>query len=368
MNVKNLTDEELKDLLKEKKKQAIQLHNAQMAIKISMNSLYGACANLYFLYYISEMAEAITTSGQLSIQYAQKSVNDYMNKFMKTEDMDFIVYIDTDSIYVDMAPLVEKVFGTIDIDRKTGEEFLDGVCREKIEKIIENGYVELAEKMGAYRNAMSMKREKITDKSVFVAKKRYIMNTLNSEGVHYDEPKVSVTGLESVRSSTPEICRERLKQSFKVIMNTNEQETQKFIQDFREEFFNLPAEEVAKISGTDDIEKYVDKKTGMYKKGCPMHVRGCILYNNYLRQNGLDKKYESIKSGDKIKFLYLKFPNPIKENMISFPNVLPKEFGLDKYIDYETQFNKVFLSPIDNLLGAIGWSAEKVDSIENFFT
>jgi len=349
------------------KKEITQLHNSQMAIKIAMNSLYGATANIYFLYYIAAMAEAITTSGQLSIRYAEKSVNDYLNKFMKTENLDYIVYIDTDSIYVDMAPVIEKVFGTVDIDKKTGEEFLDKVCKEKIEKIIEEGYVELAEKMGAYRNAMAMKREKITDKSVFVAKKRYVMNALNSEGVHYEEPKISVTGLESVRSSTPEICREKLKQSFKVIMTSDEINTQKFIGDFRNEFFELPAEQVAKISGTDDIEKYIDKKTGSYKKGCPMHVRGCILYNNFLKENGLDKKYESIKSGDKIKFVYLKSPNPIKENMISFPNILPSEFGLEKYIDYETQFNKVFLSPIDNLLSAIGWSAEKVDSIENFF-
>ena len=349
------------------KKEITQLHNSQMAIKIAMNSLYGATANIYFLYYIAAMAEAITTSGQLSIRYAEKSVNDYLNKFMKTENLDYIVYIDTDSIYVDMAPVIEKVFGTVDIDKKTGEEFLDKVCKEKIEKIIEEGYVELAEKMGAYRNAMAMKREKITDKSVFVAKKRYVMNALNSEGVHYEEPKISVTGLESVRSSTPEICREKLKQSFKVIMTSDEINTQKFIGDFRNEFFELPAEQVAKISGTDDIEKYIDKKTGSYKKGCPMHVRGCILYNNFLKEKGLDKKYESIKSGDKIKFVYLKSPNPIKENMISFPNILPSEFGLEKYIDYETQFNKVFLSPIDNLLSAIGWSAEKVDSIENFF-
>ena len=349
------------------KKEITQLHNAQMAIKIAMNSLYGATANIYFQYYIAAMAEAITTSGQLSIRYAEKSVNNYLNKFMKTDDQDFIFYIDTDSIYVNMSPVIEKVFGTVNIDRKKGEEFLDKVCKEKIEKIIADGYEELAKKMGAYRNAMAMKREKITDKTVFVAKKRYVMNALNSEGVHYEEPKVSVTGLESVRSSTPEICREKLKESFKVIMTSDELTTQKFIENFRTEFYKLSPEEVAKISGTDDIEKYTDKKTGSYKKGCPMHVRGCILYNNFLKEKGLDKKYETIKSGDKIKFVYLKSPNPIRENMISFPNILPAEFGLEKYIDYETQFDKVFLSPIDNLLGAIGWSAEKVDSIENFF-
>lgn len=350
----------------EHKKEANQLHNSQMAIKIAMNSLYGATANIYFLYYIGEMAESITTSGQLSIRYAEKTVNEYLNKVLKTENVDYIIYIDTDSIYVDFGPMIKSVFGTVDINRKTGEEFLDKVCGTKIEQVIEKGYEELASKMGAYRNAMSMKREKITDKSVFIAKKRYIMNTLNSEGVHYEKPKISVTGLESVRSSTPEVCRNKLKAVFEVIMNSGETETQEFIEKFRNEFRGLPVEAIAKTSGTDNIKKYQDPKGG-YKKGCPMHVRGCILYNDFLKKHNLDKKYEQIQSGDKVKFVYLKTPNPVRENMISFTGALPKEFALEKYIDYDKQFEKVFLSPIENILQAIGWSAERINTIEDFF-
>lgn len=349
------------------KREANNLHNQQMAIKIAMNSLYGATANVYFLYYINDMAEAITTSGQLSIRYAQKSVNAYLNKILKTNDKDYIVYIDTDSIYVDFGPLVKASFGTTDISRKQGEEFLDKVCSTKIEQVLENGYQELMTCMGAYRQAMVMKREKITDKSVFIAKKRYIMNTLNSEGVHYEEPKISVTGLESVRSSTPEVCRETLKESFKVIMNSDEETTQRFIADFKQKFFTLGAEDIAKNSGTDNIDKYLDKRTGSYKKGCPMHVRGCILYNNVLKENKLNKQFQEVVSGDKIKFVYLKIPNPIRENIISFPAVLPKELGLTKYIDYDKQFEKVFLAPLESILEAVGWTAEKVNTLEDFF-
>lgn len=293
------------------------------------------------------------------------SIEDNRNFFAN----DILVHnCDTDSLYVNFAPLIENVFGTVDVDRKTGEEFLDKICSTKIEQIIEKGYEKLAKDMGAYRNAMVMKREKITDRSIFIAKKRYIMNALNNEGVHYEKPKISVTGLESVRSSTPQVCREKMKDVFNVILNQGEEETQKFITDFREEFYKLSPEDIAKTSGTDDIDKYTDKSTGSYKKGCPMHVRGCILFNNLLCSKGLDKRYETIKSGDKVKFVYLKIPNPLKENMVSFPGVLPKELGLHDYIDYNTQFEKVFLSPIETIVEALGWSTEKRSTLDDFFS
>ena len=368
LEVEKLVEKE-KDItkLKELKKQATQLHNQQMAIKIAMNSLYGAVANIYFLYYINDMAEAITMSGQLAIRYAEKSVNDYLNKILKTEAKDYIIYIDTDSIYVDFAPLIQAAFGTTDISRKEGEEFLDNICSTKIEKIIENGYIKMSEDLGTYRNSMVMKREKIADKAIFIAKKRYILNVLNSEGVHYDEPKISVTGLESVRSSTPEICREVMKNSFKVLMNGSETDIQKFIGDFKSKFYSLDAEVVGKTSGTNDLAKYMDKNA-TYKKGCPIHVRGAILYNKKLKEMGLDKQYQLIEGGDKVKFLYLKVPNPLRENVISFPGALPREMGLDKYIDYDTQFEKVFLGPLKAIVEAVGWSAEKRDTLDDFFS
>jgi DNA polymerase elongation subunit (family B) len=213
---------------------------------------------------------------------------------------------------------------------------------------------------------MVMKREKITNRAIFVAKKRYILNTLNSEGVHYDTPKVSVTGLESVRSSTPEICRSKLKKCFEIIMNEDEEVTQGFIRDFKEEFKSLTPEKIAKTSGCNDIIKYQNKDT-LYRKGTPMHVRGAILYNSFLKEKGLDKKFETIKGGDKVKLLYLKVPNPLRENVIAVPGLLPKQLGLHQYVDTEVQFEKVFLSPIQSILDAVGWSAEKKDTLDAFF-
>lgn len=348
------------------KRDIVQLHNAQMALKIAMNSLYGATANLHFIYYINEMAEAITTSGQLSIKWAGKTINNYMNNLLKTTDVDYVAYTDTDSMYVDMSGIILKTFGTTDIDRATGEKFLDDVCKGKIEKVIAAGYDQLADVMGAYRNAMTMKREKISDKTIFIAKKRYIMNTLNSEGVHYEQPKVSVTGIEAVRSSTPEVCRTKFIEAFSVIVNQGEAEVQQFIKQFREQFDTLPPEEIGKVSGTDDIERYIDSST-IYKKGCPIHVRGCLLFNHRLKKLKLDHKYKPIQSGDKIKFVYLMTPNPLMENIISFVDVLPEEMGLTPYIDREKQFDKVFLDPLQLILDAVGWKAAKIDTLEQFF-
>lgn len=348
------------------KRDIVQFHNAQMALKIAMNSLYGATANLHFIYYINEMAEAITTSGQLSIKWAGKTINHYMNNLLKTSGVDYVAYTDTDSIYVNMSELVQKAFGTTDIDRATGEKFLDDVCKAKIEKVIADGYDELAKIMGAYRNAMTMKREKISDKTIFIAKKRYIMNTLNSEGVHYEKPKVSVTGIEAVRSSTPEVCRTKFVEAFGVVVNSGEAEVQQFIKEFREQFDTLPAEEIAKVSGTDDIERYMDPSS-IYKKGCPIHVRGSLLFNHRLKKLKLEHKYKPIQSGDKIKFVYLKTPNPLMENIVSFVDVLPEEMGLSNYIDRDKQFDKVFLDPLQHILDAVGWQATKVDNLEQFF-
>lgn len=359
-------DEPDSDKKKEIKKIITQLHNRQMSIKISMNSLYGASANRYFLYYIKEMAEAITTSGQLSVRYGAKSINDYLNKVMKTEGVDYIEYIDTDSNYVNMTPIVKSVFGTVDVPHKEAEAFLSKISKQKIQGVLDAGYTRLAESMGAYRNAMSMKLEKISDRTIFLGKKRYLMNTLSSEGVRYDTPKISMTGVEAIRSSTPEVCRDAMKDLFRVVLNGTETEAQEKIAEFKDKFYSMPPEVIGKTSGTDDIEKFMEN--GTYKKGCPIHVRGAILYNKELKHKKLDSKYETINSGDKVKFVYLSLPNPVRENIISFPgDQLPKEMGLHDYIDYDTQFEKVFLKPMRSILDAMNWSHEKLDTLEDFF-
>lgn len=332
-----------------------------------MNSVYGATSNQHFIYFILEMAEAITTSGQLSIKWAGAEVNKYLNKLLKTVDVDYVVYTDTDSIHVSLERLMEMTFGDANVDKAVGEKYVDEICEKKFEPLLERGYDDLADLMSAYRNAMGMKREKIADRAIYIAKKRNIISTLNSEGVHYDVPKVAITGVDAARSSTPEVCRDKFLEAFKVIVNGDEKQLQQFVDDFKKQFRKLPAGEIGKVSGTDDIEKYKGQNGDLYRSACPIHVRGCLVYNNYVQQLGVEEDASLINSGDKIKFIHLKLPNPVRENVISFVDDLPNALNLHQFIDYDEQFYKVFEKPLQNVLDAIGWSTKKVDTLDSFF-
>lgn len=338
-----------------------QLENRQMAIKILLNSLYGAMASKYFRYFDIRIAEAITLSGQTSIRWAEQAVNTFMNSALKNKKhKDYVIAIDTDSLYVHM----EEVVNMLNNDNKI--DALDEFCSKVIEPVLDKSYANLALAGKCISNRMKMKREAIADRAIWTAKKRYIMNVYDNEGVRFKEPKIKITGIEAVKSSTPGCCRDALKNMFKVIMQTDEKTTQRAIASFKEDFFKLTPEEIAFPRGVNNLSKYQDNKD-IYIKGTTMHTRAALTYNHYIKKMGLDKKYESINSGDKIKYVHIKKPNPLITDVIAFPSNLPKELGLHRYIDYETQFEKAFISPMELVLKAIGWSAEETSSLEDFF-
>jgi DNA polymerase elongation subunit (family B) len=349
---------------KEIEKLIARYNNLQLAKKVSLNSAYGAMGSQYFRFYDLRQALAITQAGQLSIRWIENKLNEYLNKILKTEK-DYVIASDTDSIYLNLGPLVDSVY-----EEKPSTEkvisFMDKICEEKIQPYIDKSYQELASYVHAFDQKMQMKREGLSNKGIWTAKKRYILNVYDNEGVRYTKPKIKVMGLEMVKSSTPMVVRDKMYELVELIVNTDEEIVQKFIADFKQEFLKLPPEDISFPRGLNGLNEYSDAKT-IYKKGTPIHVKGAILYNHYLKEYNITNKYPLLKEGEKLKFTYLKVPNPFKDTVISFPTRLPKEFELQNYVDYETQFEKTFIDPVQIILTSIGWNTEKKSTLEDFF-
>ena len=347
-------------------KEIARLHNMQMAKKIQLNSAYGALANQYFRWFDTRHAEAITMSGQLSIRWIEGKMNKFLNKLLSTKGKDYVVASDTDSIYVCLAGLVDKVF----VDKKPSTEkvvaFLDKACEQTIQPFIDKSYQELSEYVGAFQQKMFMKRESIADKGIWRGKKMYILNVFNNEGVQYKEPQLKTMGIETVRSSTPAACRESIKKALKIIMSGTQEELITFIDQFRTTFSSLPFEDIAFPRGVNGIDKY-RCAANVYKKGTPIHVKGALIYNNLIKTLKIEKKFAPISDGDKIKFSYLKVPNPAFATVISVPGILPPQFEMEKYIDRDMQFDKSFLEPIKSITSVIGWETEEIATLEGMF-
>ena len=345
-------------------KEIARCNNIQMAKKISLNSAYGAIGNQYFRYFDVKQAEAITLGGQLSIRWVERDVNRFMNKILNTDNVNYVVASDTDSIYLKLDKLVEKVCKDKTPQQIT--DFINKAAEEKIQKVIDDSFENLAKYVNAYQQKMIMKREAIANKGIWVAKKRYMMNVFDEEGIRFDTPKLKIMGVEAVKSSTPEVCRGKIKEAIRTIMNKSEEDLIKFVKDFKEVFVNLSPEEVAFPRSCNNLNKYSDS-SNIYKKGTPIHVKGGLIYNHYIHRNKLERKYPLIKDGDKIKFLMLKQPNTVKDTVISFATKIPEEFNLHKYVDYDTQFEKTFTDPLRFILDSIGWKLEREASLESFF-
>tara|TARA_Y100000996_G_scaffold407016_1_gene384115 strand:+ start:4174 stop:6684 length:2511 start_codon:yes stop_codon:yes gene_type:complete len=339
-------------------------YNNQQVRKIALNSAYGAMANQYFAFFSIDMAEAITLSGQLAIRWAEKICNEYLNKVLKTDNEDYVIAIDTDSIYITVDKLVNQVLPDAPKDKVI--DFLSK-AEVQIEDVLEKGFIDLANYTNAFEQKMEMGREVIADRGIWTAKKRYILNVHDNEGVRLTKPKLKMMGIETAKSSTPLWVRKKLEEALKVVMTGNEQELWQFVETARKEFRNLPVEDASFPRGCKGLVQYADT-TNIYSKGTPIHVRGSLLFNHHLREKSLDMRYETIKNGEKIHFTYLTTPNPINENVISFTSVLPKEFDLHRFVDYDMQFDKSFVEPLKNIVQLINWNVEPVASLDSFFS
>ena len=339
--------------------------NFQMARKIQLNSLYGAMGNKYFRHYRLQNAEAITTTGQLSIRWIERKINEYLNKILSTNGVDYVIASDTDSIYLNLGPLVDRI-NTGGMDTPRVVHVLNQFCEDKIVPFIDKSYDELSDYLNSYERTLVMKRECIAEKGIWTAKKRYILNVWDNEGVRYKEPKLKIMGIEAVRSSTPSLFRDYITKALKIIMSGTETELIDYIIECREEHKRTDLPLISFPRSANNISKFRNSVT-LYQKGTPMHIRASILFNHLLRKHKLEKKYNFINNGEKIKYMSLKMPNPAGENVIAYINEFPPEFELTDYIDYDTMFEKGFLEPLRVILKNIGWNTEHVSTLEEFF-
>jgi DNA polymerase elongation subunit (family B) len=350
------------------KNKIAKFKNFQLARKVQLNSAYGALGNQYFRHYDLRQAEAITMSGQLSIRWIATRLNEFLNKACGTEDNQFVIAGDTDSVYLNLKPVVDKFYGDNLPETSKVIDFLDSLCQKKIQPFIDKSYQELSDTMNAYEQKMDMEREVIADRGVWVAKKRYMLNVHDSEGVRYDEPKLKIMGLEAVKSSTPAACRDNLKKVMRLILTHTESDVIDFIEAFRKEFKTLPLDEIAFPRGVNGLRKYRSADT-IWKKSTPIHVKGALIYNHMREERGVAKKYEEIRDGDKLKFVHLREPNEAMAPVISFPDErIPAEFNLSNVIDHDTQFDKAFVEPLKIILDTIGWQTERKSTLEAFFS
>ena len=346
-------------------KDIARYENNQMARKIALNSAYGAIGNEYFRYFLITNAEAITLSGQVSIRWIENKMNAYLNKLLKTDNQDYVIASDTDSIYLNLGPLVESIYKGREVATEKVVNFLDKICKVELEPYIESSYQELAQYLNAYDQKMKMKRENIADKGIWTAKKRYILNVWDSEGVRYEKPKMKIMGLETARSSTPAFFRDKLMKAFEVIINKDNDTLIEFITQVKQDTRKQDIIDISFPRSLNNLNKYTGSST-LYATRTPIQVRGALVYNHLIKTRKLNTKYPYIQEGEKIKFVYLKLPNPIQENVVSYFQTLPTEFNLEKYIDYDMQFSKSFLEPLNSVLNAIGWVSEKRGTLEAF--
>lgn len=364
---KELQSEKDPEKKKELEKIFAKYENLQYAKKICLNASFGALGNVFFFMYDTRQAEGITMAGQLAIRWTEKIVNQWMNKILgNTQEKDYVIASDTDSLYLDLAELVLKVLPQ-ETDKKKIMSFLDKLCSEKIVPVIQDACDKLKDYTNAFEQKLFMKREILADKGIWTGKKHYILNVHNKEGVPYDPPKIVVKGMESVKSSTPKIVREKLKDGYKLILNSDEKVVRDFISQFEEDFKKQAPEDIASPRSVNGIKKYALTKTGDFQLHTPIHVRGSLVYNRTLKELGISEKYEEIKEGEKIKFVYLKEPNDLNSHVLAFPKRIPKEFDISRFIDYDIQFEKTFLEPMKDLLDVMGWKAKEEGSIYDIF-
>lgn len=357
--IDNMTQEELDEFIKYAEMQAHKKDKMQHATKILLNSLYGALGSFFFRFYNIQIAEAITLTGQCVTAESFGLFNDYLDK-IENNKKDRIAFSDTDSAGVDMTDFVELMF-----KGKTDEEKLNGLTKladTHFNKMLTDKFEAFAQSLNSYSNKIVMKREKIAQ-AIIIAKKNYVVLVYDNEGVRYSTPKLSVTGLESVKASTPKFFRSKLEAAYKLCFDLKESKLQDFIQSVKDELDLLSIDEVAGTTTVNNIEKYWIRDD-LYRKGAPGHVRAAITYNNLIKDSEI---YTRIKSGDKVKIVQLVEPNPVRQKSICYVDKFPEDLLDAKFIDRDQDYEKYYVKPISRVLDIFGWKHKFTASLSDLF-
>jgi len=336
--------------------QIAAFNNQQLVRKVNLNSAYGALGSEYFRFYDTHLAEAVTLTGQMVIRWVAKNVNAFLNTQFKTE-ADYVIASDTDSIYVRLEPLID-LFKSKKPDATMDQcvTVLARFCDAHLEPLVARTFDEIADYLNVAVPCLLMKREIIADKGIWTGKKHYILNVRDKDRSRLREPKLKMLGIETVKSSTPALCRAMLRTAINLVMNGTEEDVWKFVASQRPIFNAAKFEDIAFPRSVNKLDEYTQ-----VEKSVPIAVRGALVYNRQIAE--MSRGVDQIRDGQKIKFAYLKEPNPFGSNIMSAPDGCPTEWQIGKWIDYETQWNKAFVTPLDSILGCAGWHIEKQDSL-----
>jgi len=363
MNLESLSDAELLKLEETTNNLATTYNNLQLAKKVTLNSAYGALGNRFYRWFDVRLASAITGAGELAIKWIIKDMNKFMNDYVGTKDEDYIIAADTDSMYIHLEKVLKKDLQDI-TDKNVLLDHMNKFCDETIQPVINKSFENLSKYMNSFEQKMVMKREVLADRGIWTAKKNYVLNVMDDEGVRLNEPKIKIKGLAVIKSSTAPACKDSIKEAIRLMMTADNDAMIRFIKKFKKEYDQRPYDELADISSVNGLEKYHDNRT-IWGKKCPKHTKGALIYNHLLKKHGLENTYEAIKDGEKIKYIHLKEPNPYGFEIISFHDRIPEEFGLEEYVDYTLQFHKTFLKKLKIITDAIGWQHEKSSDIKS---
>jgi len=364
--------------------------NAEQAVKIFINSVYGACGSPWFAFFNTDIAEAVTLQGQDLIKYSEKILNRYFLEFWHKdaklhEKMNLqrvsrvskpvVIYCDTDSNFVSFKEVIDtcdwKGTAYSVKDHKSGEmkeivrngtpkDFILAIYDLFLDEYLTKCYDIYAKSCGT-ENFQKFELEKISDAGVWLAKKKYVYNTIwKDPGIDVESlTDITAKGVEIVQSSSSKFVRDTLKNLLKYIFTKkkdfNAVEFATLLKKYKDEYKLKNLEDIAASSAIGDYEKYVlmDRERLVLEKGCPIHVRGAAIHNYKLNKSKYKKKYQPIRSGEKVKYYHVKTKD-LEENVFAFiSGSYPIEFAPP--IDYDVQFSKNIIQPINRFIEAMGY-------------